>query len=108
MKKIIHWYSTRNYASNPILDAYLLNGIESGIETISYATTSVDGLALCKFNNGISYKFWNSNIPYAWLSDGIFMKGDNIIYKYNSSMPSRRVMNKFYNAIYEFLLKRED
>ena len=44
--------------------------------------TEDDKFAGCEFNNGIFYKFWNVNMPYAWLSEGRFIKNFNIIFQY--------------------------
>lgn len=107
MKKIIKWYDHRTYPTNPIIDAYLLNGLNSGIKELIYYNTE-NTWALCKFNNGLAYKFWNANIPYAWLSEGIFAESDDeILFRYNGCMPSCKVMNKFYDAMYKFLLNRD-
>lgn len=106
MKKIIKWYDHMTYSTNPIVDAYLLNGLNSGIKELIYYS-SENARALCKFNNGLAYKFWNANIPYAWLSEGIFaVSDDEILFRYDGCMPSRKVINKFYDAIYKFLLER--
>lgn len=103
MKKIIKWNNSRSYPTNPIIDAYLLNCLESGIKDLLYQDT----YALCEFNNGVLYKFWNANIPYAWLNEGEFVqKGNKTIYKYNGGMPTKKVMNKFYDAIYNFVLEK--
>ena len=106
MRRIIKWYDTCTYSTNPIIDAYLLNCLDSGIKAMVYYTED-DKFAGCEFNNGIFYKFWNVNMPYAWLSEGRFIKNFNIIFQYCGSMPSKRVMNKFYDAIYKFALKSE-
>lgn len=103
MKKIIHWYNMRNYPTDERVDACILNGLESGIKDLTYGESYI---ATCNFNNGVSYNFWNTNIPYAWLSKGCFYSGKKNILIYDDAMPSRKVMNKFYNAMYEFLLKK--
>ena len=105
MNKIIRWYDFRNYSTDMLLDRLLNLCIESGI--VDYHIDK-NGMyeSYCKFFNGVEYKFWNRNIPYAWLSRGVFDKDGTTIYSYDNVMPRRRTMNRFYNAICEYIEKK--
>jgi len=113
MKKIIHWYELRNSGTDMMLDHLLNFCIDSGIEDYHINKNRVcEGY--CKFKNGIEYSFWNRNMPYAWLNRGVFdkdlsrsmfEKDSTTIYLYDGAMPRKRTMNKFYNAICEYMEK---
>lgn len=113
MNKIIHWYESRNDGTDMILDHLLNQCIDSGIVDYHINKDRVcEGY--CKFKNGIEYSFWNRNIPYAWLARGMFEKDlsksmfekdSTTIYLYDGAMPRKRTMNRFYNAICEYMKK---
>ena len=105
MNKIIRWYDFRNHSTDMILDRLLNLCIDSGIVDYHINKNEVcEGY--CKFKNGIEYRFWNRNMPYAWLDKGAFDKeGTSVLYSYDDVMPRNRTMNRFYNAICEYMEK---
>ena len=104
MNKIIRWYDFRNHSTDMLLDRLLNLCIDSGIVDYHINKDRVcEGY--CKFFNGVEYRFWNENIPNAWLNEGMFDKDDRRIYSYDDVMPRKRTMNKFYNAICEYMEK---
>lgn len=91
-------------STDVILDLLLNHCIDSGIVDYHINKNEVcEGY--CKFFNGVEYMFWNRNIPYAWLHIGMFNKDGTTTYSYDDVMPRRRTMNKFYNAICEYMEK---
>jgi hypothetical protein len=113
MNKIIRWYDFRNHSTDMILDRLLNRCIDSGIVDYHIDKSEVyEGY--CKFFNGVEYRFWNRSIPYAWLARGMFEKDlsrsmfekdSTTIYLYDGAMPKKWTMNKFYNAICEYMEK---
>lgn len=104
MNKIIRWYDFRNHSTDLILDRLLNRCIDSGIVDYRIDKSEVyEGY--CKFFNGVEYRFWSRSVPYAWLARGVFEKDSTTIYLYDDAMPRKRTMNKFYNAICEYMEK---
>lgn len=105
MNKIIHWYDLRNHSTDMILDRLLNLCIDSGIVDYHIDKSEVyEGY--CKFFNGVEYRFWNRSMPYAWLARGAFDKDGTSVYSYDDVMPRRRTMNRFHNAICEYIEKK--
>lgn len=105
MNKIIRWYNIKNYSTDGLLDRLLNLCIESGVVDYHMNENRVcEGY--CKFFNGVEYRFWYRNIPYTWLSEGVFDKDGTMIYFYKDVMPRKRTMNRFHNAICEYIEKK--
>lgn len=98
--KVIRWYDSRHSETNKMLDMLLNACLDSGVKSVSFGDSEYKGT--CEFGNGWVYTFWNTNIPYAWLSEGCFEVNGKQEYKYNGSMPSKKTMNRFYNALCKY------
>lgn len=104
MNKIIRWCDFRNHSTDMLLDRLLNLCIDSGIVDYHIDKSEVyEGY--CKFFNGTEYRFWNRSMPYAWLARGVFDKDGTSVYSYDDVMPSKRTMNRFYNAICKYMEK---
>lgn len=102
--KIIHWWNHRNYNTDPLISELLSDCIKSGI--CDWFTDDNGFKGVCVFNNGVTYTYWNRNMPYAWLREGRFTIGGTVLYDYDNVMPSKRVMNMFHDSIYKFILNK--
>lgn len=105
MNKIIRWYNHTTHQTDRILDSILNRCVDSGIAEYKCNIEHSYYRSYCKFNNGWEYEFWNTNIPFGWLSKGEIKKHEEFIYRYDDVMPRKRTMNRFYNAIYEYIEK---
>ena len=106
--KVIRWWRSRNYDTDICLSNLLQGCIKSGVQSLNYIDRWT---TVCVFNNGLEYTFWNTNIPYAWCCQGVFKTKEEeprIVYSYDCAMPSKKVMNQFYDAICQFVTKESE
>ena len=104
MKKVIRWWNSRHSGTDGVLDTILNTCIDSGIKDCHYECSALmEGY--CEFNNGYVYRYWDRSKPFAWLDRGKFLYNNNVMYYYEEGMPSKKTMNKFYNAICEYFIK---
>lgn len=87
-------FLTRLYETDYVLDQLLIDGLRSGIKSIKYPCAYYTKI---KFYNGTKVNAWNANKYYAY-----FQKGKINKYKWNESMPSRKVLRMLYYSIVDY------
>ena len=95
MKSVITW--DKLYSTDKKLNIILNNCLDSGIQKIEKESF---GYITIKFNNNVSYRYWDANKYYGWLSSGKFF-GD-IEYNYREGMPTIPTMYRLKKVIEKF------
>lgn len=87
---------SRIYGTDCVLDSILSCCIKSGIAEITALSNCMIEIS---FNNGVKVIGWNSNLYYAWFSEGCFKFPDGSVYQWSDRMPSRKTLYRLLKQL---------
>ena len=102
-KRCVNIFSILINERDPLIDTVLGGLSDSGIESVEVQPGFFKKVV---FNNKCSYVFWDTNKYYGWLGYGTFYdEYGNRRWSYKDLRPSRKMMNRFYLALNEWIEK---